>query len=651
LAERVRERACVRTSDPVAVAMAEDLKLSRGDKPERKWFENPFTWWQGTSLAWNTKIPIWTGSGEAEGLSELFVDNLGSLLGTTGAAVGHIGYGIVGTLGAFTAVGMTDGSSYATAIAQEWEKVYFSRNIPGCAFALLLGNLYYAWQCGRLGNKENREDVTAQPYGINTTGVYITLYAINLEALISAGFIYLPGPLASDADIRQAAIDAADHAWKVSVAANFLLGIFEMLGAFVGESIRKAAPVAAFYAPMVGVGFVYLAFVPMLNIAMEPMVCLIPLLIVFNGFFGGVRYHVFRKLTIPIGILALLAAAIAGWSGGCAREAGTLGATKYGYTLQYFDSTKVTCTGTSQAEAQRAWDTYAFQDNVLSGAVFVGLGGFSEIGSFITTLFLVGVVGFVGTMSCVESASAAGDDYPMAETMIIDGAGTCIGALFGSFYSTTVYIGHPIHKNLGAKRGYSLINGILYFILLLSGVFAALYQSLPECASGSILVFVGLILGRQAFEETPARHYPALLMSLFPYLCNWAKLGNANEGIQMMGQAGGLMFSVVITWLFCLCIDRDFLKATILSFAAIWLSLFGFFASHNAPNDSVPPTEGDEKVGFYGKEDHEYNNGWRWAVSWSLATVFFAAHVGLQRANIIQGPYGEKDSEVQKIET
>ena len=28
----------------------------------------------------------------------------------------------------------------------------------------------------------------------------------------------------------------------------------------------------------------------MLNIAMEPMVCLIPLLIVFNGFFGGVRH-------------------------------------------------------------------------------------------------------------------------------------------------------------------------------------------------------------------------------------------------------------------------------------------------------------------------------------------------------------------------
>ena len=172
---------------------------------------------------------------------------------------------------------------------------------------MLLGNLYYAWQCGRLGNKEDRTDVTAQPY-VNTTGVYITLYAINLEALISAGFLFLPAAGATDADIRTAAVNAADHAWKVSVAANFLLGIFEMLGAFFGESIRKAAPAAAFYAPMVGVGFVYLGFVPMLNIAAEPMVCLIPLLIVFNGFFGGVRYHIFRKLTFPIGLLAILAA-------------------------------------------------------------------------------------------------------------------------------------------------------------------------------------------------------------------------------------------------------------------------------------------------------------------------------------------------------
>lgn len=41
---------------------------------------------------------------------------------------------------------------------------------------------------------------------------------------------------------------------------------------------------------------------------------------------------------------------------------------------------------------------------------------------------------------------------------------------------------------------------------LLSGLFASLYNTLPACAGGSLLVFVGLLLGRQAFEETPPRH-------------------------------------------------------------------------------------------------------------------------------------------------
>lgn len=74
-----------------------------------------------------------------------------------------------------------------------------------------------------------------------------------------------------------------------------MLHSLRMAGALFGESIRKIAPTATFYAPMMGVGFVYLAFVPMLAIASEPMMCLLPLLIVFNGFFGGVRYTIYRS--------------------------------------------------------------------------------------------------------------------------------------------------------------------------------------------------------------------------------------------------------------------------------------------------------------------------------------------------------------------
>merc|ERR1719313_1402057 len=76
---------------------------------------------------------------------------------------------------------------FGTAIAKEWERVFLTRNIPASGFGLLFGNAYYAWQCGRLGAKEGRTDVTAQPYGMNTTGIYITLFAVNLNALFAGG--------------------------------------------------------------------------------------------------------------------------------------------------------------------------------------------------------------------------------------------------------------------------------------------------------------------------------------------------------------------------------------------------------------------------------------------------------------------------------
>jgi len=627
--------------------MADKVQLSRADKPARKFFENPITWWKGASYGWNTDVTIWTGTGEAEALCELFFDNLATLLGVTGSAVGHIGYGIIGNSD------LNGVPGYGLAVAQAWEKIYFNRAIPGCAFALLFGNLFYAYQCGRLGSKEGRNDVTAQPYGMNTTGIYITLYAIQLEALFTGGFKYIDQ--AAGGDVEGAALAAAEYAWKVGVSANLIMGLFEMLGGVLGEAIRKVTPTAAFYSPLLGVGFVWLAFSPMLKIAQEPMMCLIPILIVMVGFFGGVRFTIYKKLSLPIALTAILYATAAGWGGACKRKAGSVGAINYGYDLPFGSESNyeyVTCRGTSITSAEGAYEQFAWSSDILKDSIFVGLGGMGDIGDYISTIFLVAAVGFTGTMACVESASAAGDDYPMTETMLADGMGTAFGALFGSIYSTTVYIGHPIHKALGAKRGYSLFNGLIYFALLLSGLFASLYNVIPECANGAILLFVGLLLGRQAFEESPSKHYPALLLSIFPYICNWAKLSMPDEGVQMMGQAGGTLFSFVLAWMFCLCIDRKFLDATVLSFLAIWLSLFGFFASHNMANDEVPPTEGNEKIGFYGKEDHDYNNGWRWAVSWSLACVFFALHALLQKFDLVEKPDvadGEKEDEAPAI--
>ena len=44
--------------------------------------------------------------------------------------------------------------------------------------------------------------------------------------------------------------------------------------------------------------------------------------------------------------------------------------------------------------------------------------------------------------------------YPVGLCQVTDGAGTMIGALFGSPFPTTAYIGHPAYKRLGAHAGY-----------------------------------------------------------------------------------------------------------------------------------------------------------------------------------------------------
>lgn len=618
-----------------------DVQLTRSDRPARKYFENPIGWWKGTSMGWNREVTLWNGTGEAEALCELFFDCLATLLGVTGACVYYVGGGIVG--------GAMNGAipGFGDKIGAEWARIYFTRNIPACGFGLLFGNAWYAWQCGRLGAKEGRTDVCAQPYGFNTTGIFITIFAVNLTALFLGVDKYIGDAFAGDVD--GAAKNICEYAWKLSVSANFLMGIFEIIGAFIGEAIRKVTPTAAFYSPLMGVGFVWLAFSPMLKVAAEPMMCLIPLLIIFCGFFGGVRYKLCGKLSMPIALLAILVATISGWAGACKKT--KVGAEKFGYTRPFGEDPNtewVTCSGTSKIALDGAWEDYAFSSDTMKDAAFVGLGGFGDIGDLVSTLFLVAMVSFTSTMTCVESASAAGDDYPMAETMIVDGLGTCIVSLFGGFYSTTVYIGHPIHKALGAKRGYSLFNGIIYFIVLMTGMFASLYESIPECANGAILTFVGLLLGRQAFEESKPSHYPALLLATFPFICNWAKLSNPDEGVLMLGQAGGVLCSFVLTWVFCLCIDRKFKEATLLSFFCIFLSLFGMFASHNMANEEG--TAGDEKLGFYGKdEEHDYNQGWRWAVAWALAFFFFLGQFGLQKIKYIAGPEVDASSENEAV--
>ena len=78
--------------------------------------------------------------------------------------------------------------------------------------------------------------------------------------------------------------------------------------------------------------------------------------------------------------------------------------------------------------------------------------------------------------------------------MISDGLGTVVGSILGSPFGTVVYIGHPVHKRVGAQTGYSLFNGFIYLILCLTGVIPTILSLIPVIAIGPIIMIFGLMI-------------------------------------------------------------------------------------------------------------------------------------------------------------
>ena len=52
----------------------------------------------------------------------------------------------------------------------------------------------------------------------------------------------------------------------------------------------------------------------------------------------------------------------------------------------------------------------------------------------------------VGSLMCLESAAAGGDNYDTGSSLAVNGAGSLLAACLGSCFPTTLYIGHPAWK-------------------------------------------------------------------------------------------------------------------------------------------------------------------------------------------------------------
>ena len=94
--------------------------------------------------------------------------------------------------------------------------------------------------------------------------------------------------------------------------------------------------------------------------------------------------------------------------------------------------------------------------------------------------------------------------------------GAVVGSFLGSPFPPAVYIGHPGWKAVGGRIGYSLATGVVVALICFIGLVGLFLAVIPIAALLPILLFIGLVIGAQAFQTTPARHAPAIVLALVP---------------------------------------------------------------------------------------------------------------------------------------
>jgi len=361
-------------------------------------------------------------------------------------------------------------------------EIVTGRILPGAAVSILLGNLFYAWQARRLARRERRRDVAALPYGINTVSLIAFVFLV-----MKPGF---DAKLGAGASAR----DAGVWAWQLGVLACVVSGIVEFVGAFFAERLRRITPRAALLAPLAGIAIVFLGAMFVFRIYTAPLVAILPMAIILAQYFGRVRF----PKGLPGGLVAIAVGAAVAWIL-------TL------FRVGPMDAGKV-------AEAARglslSWPGFFGEDALTA----LRLGGAQAI----SVAVLMGLMSALGSLQNIESAAAAGDRYNTTSSLAADGVGSLAAGLLGSCFPTTIYIGHPGWKGLGARAGYSTLNGLFVAAICLTGAVGLIGALIPLEAGLPILLWIGLMITAQAYRATPSEHAPAVAIGLIPALAGFA---------------------------------------------------------------------------------------------------------------------------------
>ena len=358
----------------------------------------------------------------------------------------------------------------------------YGRILPSVGVMLFLSGAYYSWLAYDLAKRTGRTDVCALPSGPGVGHIFIVTFAVMLPIQHMTGDYV--------------------KAWEAGVAWVFLQSLVMIAGGFAGQWIRKITPRAALLSALVGIALTYIAVAPIESLFTTPVIGLVCLAVVLLDWLGGVR--LFRGA--PAGVAILLLGAAVAWS------SNLVGLNFGGLTVH----------GLTKSIAQ-----FGFRLPIpATGHVF---SGFQYIGLLLMTAVPFGVYDVIEAIDNVESAAGAGDSFPTTRVLTADGVISMIGALFGNPFMLVVYVGHPGWKAMGGRLGYTAASGLMVLALCLCGVVPIVLAAVPIVAVYPILLFIAMVIGAQAFQETPRRHAPAIILGIMPSLAHW--------GAQLVGDA------------------------------------------------------------------------------------------------------------------
>ncbi len=432
------------------------------------------------------------------------------------------------------------------------DDIVFGRILPAAGLMLCLSTVYYAWLAYKLAKKTGRSDVCALPSGISVPHMFVVVFVIMLPIASKTG-----DPI---------------KGWEAGLTWVFVQSFVLMVGGFIAPIIRKITPRAALLGTLAGVSISFISMRPALEMFMTPVIGLICFTIILASWFGGVRY--FKG--IPAGLVAIAVGSLIAW-----------GSTALGYDFG----------GMSTSNLAASFSNFGFSIPLPAfGHVF---SGFEFLGIILVTAIPFGIYDLVEALDNVESAAVAGDDFPTTPVLTADGVVSLIGCLMGNPFINAVYIGHPGWKSMGGRIGYSAATGVTVIVLAWFGIISVLVSLIPVVAISPILLYIGMLIGSQAFQESPKAHAPAIVLALTPHLAAWGKLlidnslgaagtsahalgfdklgqvGVLYHGLEVMGGGailGGLMLGAIGAFV----LDRAFIKASAFAAVSAALTFFGF---------------------------------------------------------------------------